>query len=490
MSIASEIERLQNAKADIKTSIESKGVTVPSNETLDNYSDYIDSIQTGGGGTTSVFKKDVNFYDYDGTIVNSYTKDEFLALNSLPENPTHSGLTSQGWNWSLSDAQEYVSDYGKLEIGQMYITDDGKTRIYITLEEGRTSPYLGFAINGTATIEWGDGSTQDVTGTSTSTVISTKHDYANSGDYIISLSSDDTITLLGNNSYGGSQVLWNNTGSNSPNHTYRNGIKKILFGNNVNFGSYALSNCYLLNSVSIPNTFNSMGTNTFRFCYSLKSVIIPNNVTSMGSNTFSRCTLLTSVSIPKSITTFGTYVFDGCNSLASITIPNTVTNIGTNNFNLCYSLTSIIIPNTVTNMNSSCLTECRLLTSLIIPNTVSSIGTYSLSNCYSLKSVIISNRLTNIGDYLFDGCYSLTSITIPKSITTIGAQSFNRCYSMRYYDFSSHTSIPTLSNANAFQYIQSDCKIIVPDSLYEDWKAATNWSNYASYIIKESEWNA
>lgn len=47
MSIATEITRLQNAKASIKTSIENKGVTVPSATKLDGYSTLIDSIQTG-----------------------------------------------------------------------------------------------------------------------------------------------------------------------------------------------------------------------------------------------------------------------------------------------------------------------------------------------------------------------------------------------------------------------------------------------------------
>lgn len=50
MSIADEILRLQNAKIDIKVSIENKGVNVPNNETIDNYNTYINQIQTGGGG--------------------------------------------------------------------------------------------------------------------------------------------------------------------------------------------------------------------------------------------------------------------------------------------------------------------------------------------------------------------------------------------------------------------------------------------------------
>lgn len=53
MAISNEIARLQQAKADLKTAIENKGVTVPSNATLDDYADLVDSIVTGGGSSSS-----------------------------------------------------------------------------------------------------------------------------------------------------------------------------------------------------------------------------------------------------------------------------------------------------------------------------------------------------------------------------------------------------------------------------------------------------
>lgn len=49
MSIASEITRLQTAKADLKTAIEGKGVTVSSSAKLDAYPALVESIQAGGG---------------------------------------------------------------------------------------------------------------------------------------------------------------------------------------------------------------------------------------------------------------------------------------------------------------------------------------------------------------------------------------------------------------------------------------------------------
>lgn len=53
MSIASEIQRLQTAKADIKTAIEAKGVTVPSSATIDTYDDYVSQITGGMSKNTS-----------------------------------------------------------------------------------------------------------------------------------------------------------------------------------------------------------------------------------------------------------------------------------------------------------------------------------------------------------------------------------------------------------------------------------------------------
>lgn len=46
MSIATEISRLQTAKASIKTAIEDKGVAVPSSATLETYDEYIRQIST------------------------------------------------------------------------------------------------------------------------------------------------------------------------------------------------------------------------------------------------------------------------------------------------------------------------------------------------------------------------------------------------------------------------------------------------------------
>ena len=57
MSIATEITRLQNAKAAIKTAIEGKGVTVPDATLMDGMAALIDAIEAGGGGSVEPFSE-------------------------------------------------------------------------------------------------------------------------------------------------------------------------------------------------------------------------------------------------------------------------------------------------------------------------------------------------------------------------------------------------------------------------------------------------
>ena len=64
--ISTELQRIIQAKADIVTSIENKGVTVPAGTKIDDLDDYVDQIQQGGGGDTGEY-----FYIENTTQVTS-----------------------------------------------------------------------------------------------------------------------------------------------------------------------------------------------------------------------------------------------------------------------------------------------------------------------------------------------------------------------------------------------------------------------------------
>ena len=330
---------------------------------------------SGGGGTTPASPKDVNFIDYDGTILYSYTKAEFAQLDALPANPDHSGdeipLTSQGWNWTLAqiNAQLTAQPNDPVTVGQMYVTTDGKTYIDIELHEGRLSPYLGIAVNGTVVVDWGDNTaTSTVTGTSLTTQIMTLHEYAAAGRYKISISvSSGSFAFYGTATY---TLLNKNSSTQYQNRVYSNAAQSVRIGNNASIGNYAFYSCYSLASITIPSGVTSISSNAFAYCYSLASITIPSGVTSISNSAFYYCYSLASITIPSGVTSIGDYAFHSCYSLASITIPSGVTSISINAFAYCCSLASITIPSGVTSISNSAFGNCYGLAKLrFLPTT-------------------------------------------------------------------------------------------------------------------------
>ena len=433
-TIEQNLQRLVTAKQNIANAITSKGGTVGANDGFEEFPTAIGTIPSDMNNGS--FQDDVSFIDYDGTVVASYTKEEFLQLNELPSNPSHSGLTAQGWNWSLSDAKNYMSANTKLIIGQMYTTSDGKTRIYVSMPEGRVSPTLNLYLeaNSEVDIDWGDNSTHS-TITSTSADYKTEtHNYSTYGDYIIQ------ITVVSGSAkiegslpvgffYGGYKSSF------SPDRAYLNCVTEVNIGSNMTLGSVAFRYCGALKYVSIPSWVTSIGGYTFDGCSSLYSICFPSGLTSMGVSAFTGCNALSVISFPKGLSLLNELSFDACGSL------------------LCVS----------------------------IPDGLSTIGNFSFEGCVALSYVCVPEGVTALGESVFRSCASLSSITLPSTLTSIDDSCFKNTAFMEFIKFKSDVP-PTVVNSNAFDgWDSSVTTIYCPTEYLQDYKSAQNYPDPSSF---------
>ena len=460
MSIATEIQRLQQAKADIKTAIENKGVTV-GDGTIDTFASKINEI-TGGGGSIPTGYHTVTFMNGDNKLFERLV----LSGDDCPdpltqgriETPTKESTAQYDYTysgWSATNGGTANSNVLKnitkdkvvysaftstvREYTVTFYDEDSITVLHTEQVAYGTIPSYTPTKDGVAFDKW-TPTLVKVTGNASyianwTSVLGS----GTCGDTVMwALSNDYTLTISGT----GNMKTYSNYGDTRPPwYSYANQIVALNILDSVtSISNYAFQDCTSLTSVNIGNGITDISYSAFSRCTSLTSITIPNSVTSIGNSAFSRCTSLTSITIPNSVTSIGNSAFNRCTSLTSITIPNSVTSIGDSAFNRCTSLTSI-------DVDSDNLYYCSLdgilfditktiflaypigknLPSYNIPNGVTTIKKIAFSESPYLTSIVIPNSVVTIEGNTFTNCKLITSITIPDSVTEIGSMSFMGC---------------------------------------------------------------
>lgn len=381
-------------------------------------------------------EKDIIFIDYDGTILYSYTLEEMRNLESLPPLPSHEGLTCQGWNWTLEEIKDYNNPN---VIGATYITDDGKTRIYIDVPDDNFSLNCGFGLyQGSAIIDWGDGNQEEIDGKTSVSTYFYPHTYKKKGSYVI------TIEVIGatlsiNGSGNVSYLISTLNGSASQLHCSL--ISKIELGNNVSLSTANFGNLTSLLTITIPETVKDISKLNLTKNYKLKSLTLPRGTTNITTTRLSQQNYnIDFISVPPTFALFS----------------RLLGNMGIKRFS---------IPKGAT----------------IIPQEF-------FGSCVRLKQLIIPEGITAIGQQGMSGLESLYKIEFPSTISDIQTYAFMSS-KILIYDFSKCTSVPVISGSQPFNSTPSTKIFIVPDELYDEWIVATNWVAYASGIVKKSEWS-
>ena len=127
-------------------------------------------------------------------------------------------------------------------------------------------------------------------------------------------------------------------------------------------GSYAFSNCYALNHVTLPPDLKTIDQYAFGSCNNLHSVDFPPLLENIGSYAFQSCAL-DSISLP-GLTRIDEYAFSGCSNLKEVKVPSTLESVGDKAFEGCSKLNDVftytILPVKI-NQNTFCTYETATL---------------------------------------------------------------------------------------------------------------------------------
>lgn len=397
---------------------------------------------TGTLDTAPPKESDINFWDYDGTLLYSWTLAELATKTELPPLPSHDGLICQGWNWTLQD----IKDAGReLDIGALYITDDGKTRLYVDVD---TETWDDFVLNywqstrNATTVDWGDGTTPE--SKNADSWVEHRHVYASSGSYVITMSVKEGATMrLGNGSNG-----------------------RMLIAN----GETDMGRCAMLTKVEIGERMTRATERAF-YATRLKSISVPAGVLFEPYRTFEEVTSIRAVTAAFSPAIIQT--FYNCPNLRAIASTKGTTQSDD------YTIANTAVRQI--NFDMTAANQAQALERVHIKAVNGQVGNFSA--CCSLLEATIPADATTFVAAAFQGDHSLRRVTCLGDIASIPAQVFQRCYPLRFVDFTHCTAVPTLANVNAFDQTHAQLEIRVPASLADAWKAATNWSSLADHIV-------
>lgn len=314
----------------------------------------------GGGTTAPVSAKDVNFYDYDGQLLHSYTLTEAQALTELPPAPTpkREFLVFDGWNWTLDEVKAFGR---KVDVGATYTTIDGATRLVVSVPHP-TDLSVTLNFRGNATIDWGDGNTQSVTnGLYARNAIA--HTYPGTGRYTIKLAyTQGQLYSLADEVNSIPIVGDAEQKSNGKLVEFYLGAMPLPFVDKLLGYSYGLELCTLNSSANVDN-------NVFFNCYRLRFFVYPKNTKSTGGSAFYGCESLSGCALnAKMAGTVNNNAFRFCRPLEKITIPDGVTGVATYVFQNS-PLREVVIPKNVTTIGTGAFDAVKLETLILKPTT-------------------------------------------------------------------------------------------------------------------------
>lgn len=256
-------------------------------------------------------------------------------------------------------------------------------------------------------------------------------------------------------------------------------------------------NCTGIKEVTLGNSIDSVGSDSFNSCTSLVTASLPESVKVLTKNVFLNCKLLKDVVVSSQLSSVYDSAFSGCESLETITpsnlavlpytvqFPATCGGVNNNAFNGCKSIKFINIltdSKGTTNfktLGSGAFKDCKNLSgsnyggtptdTISLPSGLLVVQSSAFENCSSLVNMVLEGNVTSIGELAFSGCESMVRITVNPTLKQIGNSAFKNCKALKNppqtADGKNALNQLTKINDSTFENCLSLENIVIPKSI-------------------------
>lgn len=455
MNVAENLNRIIQAKADLKSVINSIEPTLIKTEQL---SEYILALQ-------KIFNMSrVVFIDYDGTVL----KDEYCYVGDdlvPPIVPDHTdeGLVFTEWNWDTS-----VEKVGPIMmvIGACYTTVDGLNHFHINLTANLTltitTQFLTSAINKPFAYQifWGDG-TESTLYTNVNGTYS--HTYSIAGEYVVKMS----VTSPDNNRLNVSSSFFN----------LANAITKMYFASNLKYFQTSTTSI-VLKRITFPQILESANIWSMR----MRTYIFPRGLVAVSVIQDEH---INNLSLPKHFTNFKDKLQKARPRLISLS-------------HLLYPIFSgySFVNNLLTEPYLNQLINVSSLmfagnTKLKNINLSAKSGAQSLiaemfNHCTNVTSIQyydpqIATGTEIIPQYFAEGCFRLESISNVAHVTKVDKFAFKDCFSFKP-NLSLFTNL-ALVEEKAFYACALNDNFVLPPSITNIYSNAFSNTKIKTFTI-------
>ncbi|MBO5480878.1 MAG: leucine-rich repeat domain-containing protein, partial [Clostridia bacterium] len=192
-------------------------------------------------------------------------------------------------------------------------------------------------------------------------------------------------------------------------------------------------------------------------CIALTELDIPETTVAIGDRAFANCSLLESISLPATLTTFGTNgaatIFEGCSDISEISVAlgcevlesrsgilyGKMEGVITDLIFVPAGLTGAIeLPNTITNVPEKVFYGHRGITQITFEDGTASanltIGEYAFANMSAIKKIVLPSGLATIPRYMASNS-SLEEIFIPNTVSYLRQAAFYNCTDLETITF-------------------------------------------------------